>query len=144
MVHCLIFSETVSRDWQSLPQLHPGEERLTPARALQWATRRILRRWYRRSPAETEGRAAVRWCQWLSSSRLSLCILLFSFWWCHEASGSAGQWKAGRGWKVGLRGVWSLQGLQAHRQRPPCCFCQGFCLQVSGEPLVFNTDLLVH
>lgn len=35
MVHCLIFSETVSRDWQSLPQLHPGEERLTPARALQ-------------------------------------------------------------------------------------------------------------
>lgn len=137
VVISLIFPETVSLPAggfgarQPLPRCHPREEGLTPA-WLRWSTGKLSGRRHCRHPTEAEGGAGIRRPQQLPTSRPPEVPV--PFWRCHEAAGSAGQWEADPGRRrVWLRGVRSLQNLPPHRQHPPRCFCQGFCLQVSGE-----------
>lgn len=144
VVITFLFPETVSLPArglgprQPLPQCHPREERLPTAR-LQWAARRFAGRRCWRGPTKTKGRAGIRRLQWLPTPRPPEVPV--SFWRCHETAGSAGQREASSGRRVRHRGFWSFQNLPADRQHPARCFCQGFCLQVSGESEV---DLSVN
>lgn len=136
VVLILILPETVSlpargyRSWQPLSQRHPWEEGLAPARHHR-AAWKLSGGGNRRDSTQTKGRTGIRWPQQLPASRPPKLPVPFRR--CHETAGSASQWEAGSGWRVRLRGVWSLQNLQAHRQRAPRCLCQGFCLQISGK-----------
>lgn len=136
VVIILVFPETVALPAgglgarQPLPRCHPREEGLTSAR-LQRVTGRLSGGRHRGDPTEAERGAGTRRPQRLPTPRPPEVPV--PFWRCHETADSAGQWAAGPGRRLWGGGVWPLQNLPAHRQRPPRCVCPGFCLQVSGE-----------
>lgn len=126
----LLLPQTFLGSREPFPQRHPREESFAPP-GLQRVPRRLSGRRPGRHPKENKGRPGIRRPEQLSPSRSSEVPV--PLWRCHETPGSAGQWEAGAGQRLRRRGVRSLRGLQARGQRPSCCFCQAFCLQISGE-----------
>lgn len=131
----ITFPQTFFGTREPFPQRHARETSLTPP-GLQRGSRWLSGRRPGRHPKENKGRSSVRRPKQLTPSRSS--EILVPLWWCHEASGSAGQWEASAGQRLRHRRVRSLCSLQARGQCPPCCFCPAFCLQISGEIWFFT------